>query len=551
MADDTFRSRRNRDPLPRDEVERIESDANDPLAELARLIGQSDPYAEGRRSESYDSYSAEPAENEAEADRGRAADEGFAEEQYDRADDRYAPRQAESYPPYEAELRVYQNEPSAGGGHVSGPAPQFAGFREDGDADYRAEQMPVLRPQEFPAYPRVRSDREYEAEELNDAGEPYAEHDYYDEPARPRRRTGLVVIMAVLGLAVIGTAGAFGYRAMFGGSVLPTLPPIIKANDGPNKIVPNSDSQANNAGSPTGAASGASAEHLVSREEQPVNMEQPKTVPRVVSTIPIVPGQSSPPPAAPGAVSAPAWPNPPPAGATQWPNPPAPSATPSTAAVQPAPAPAQDSPQSTAPAPPAQASTAPKRIHTVVIHSDQPGKADTASDSAQAQQAAPAPQPAPRSATRPAPATPAATPKASAASGPSAGGSAPLSLVPSAQGEAAPASAGRSRTPSAPMHVASAGSASGVAAAPSSGGGYAVQVTSQRSEAEAQTAFKELRAKYPNQLGGREPIIRRADLGAKGTYYRALVGPFASMEEAAGMCSGLKAAGGNCLVQKN
>ena len=101
------------------------------------------------------------------------------------------------------------------------------------------------------------------------------------------------------------------------------------------------------------------------------------------------------------------------------------------------------------------------------------------------------------------------------------------------------------------MQVASAGSASGVAAAPSSGGGYAVQVTSQRSEAEAQAAFKELRAKFPNQLGGREPIIRRADLGAKGTYYRALVGPFASMEEAAGMCSGLKAAGGNCLVQKN
>jgi hypothetical protein len=33
-------------------------------------------------------------------------------------------------------------------------------------------------------------------------------------------------------------------------------------------------------------------------------------------------------------------------------------------------------------------------------------------------------------------------------------------------------------------------------------------------------------AKYPNQLGGREPIVRRADRDAKGTYYRALVGPF-------------------------
>ncbi len=74
-------------------------------------------------------------------------------------------------------------------------------------------------------------------------------------------------------------------------------------------------------------------------------------------------------------------------------------------------------------------------------------------------------------------------------------------------------------------------------------------VTSQRSEAGAQAAFLSLRAKFPDQLSGREPIIRRADLGAKGVYYRVLVGPFASMEEADGLCSSLKAAGGNCIVQ--
>jgi len=94
----------------------------------------------------------------------------------------------------------------------------------------------------------------------------------------------------------------------------------------------------------------------------------------------------------------------------------------------------------------------------------------------------------------------------------------------------------------------------GAAAAPASapsGGEYAVQVTSQHSEADAKASFKELRAKFPSQLSGREPIIRRADLGAKGVYYRAMVGPFASMEEAAGVCSRLKAAGGNCLVQRN
>jgi cell division protein FtsN len=40
------------------------------------------------------------------------------------------------------------------------------------------------------------------------------------------------------------------------------------------------------------------------------------------------------------------------------------------------------------------------------------------------------------------------------------------------------------------------------------------------------------------------------DLGAKGVYYRALVGPFATADEAAAMCSSLKAAGGNCIAQK-
>ena len=50
---------------------------------------------------------------------------------------------------------------------------------------------------------------------------------------------------------------------------------------------------------------------------------------------------------------------------------------------------------------------------------------------------------------------------------------------------------------------------------------------------------------------GRQPIIRRADLGAAGIYYRALVGPFASAEKAAKLCSGLKAAGADCIIQKN
>ena len=86
---------------------------------------------------------------------------------------------------------------------------------------------------------------------------------------------------------------------------------------------------------------------------------------------------------------------------------------------------------------------------------------------------------------------------------------------------------------------------------PALGRGYAVQVSSERSEIRAQDAFRALQAKYPDQLRGRQAIIRRADLGAAGIHYRALVGPFGSAEKAAKLCSGLKAAGGDCIIRKN
>ena len=76
-------------------------------------------------------------------------------------------------------------------------------------------------------------------------------------------------------------------------------------------------------------------------------------------------------------------------------------------------------------------------------------------------------------------------------------------------------------------------------------------LASERSAANAHAVFRTLQAKFPNQLGGRDPIVSRTDLGTEGIYYRALVGPFASMEEAAGACATLKAAGGHCLVEIN
>lgn len=77
-----------------------------------------------------------------------------------------------------------------------------------------------------------------------------------------------------------------------------------------------------------------------------------------------------------------------------------------------------------------------------------------------------------------------------------------------------------------------------------------LQVTSQRSEAEAKAVFNSLRSKYPAILGDRQAVIRRADLGNKGVYYRAQIGPV-SAEQAGQQCNQLKAVGGQCFVQYN
>ena len=126
----------------------------------------------------------------------------------------------------------------------------------------------------------------------------------------------------------------------------------------------------------------------------------------------------------------------------------------------------------------------------------------------------------------------------------------PLSLEP--QGQTADAAS--SYQPAPRERVANgAASAPRLAAVstPASGGGYVVQISSQRSEAEAQASFRSLQSKFPKELGDRAAIVRRADLGEKGVYFRAMVGPFGTAGDADQFCGSLKSAGGQCIVQKN
>src|SRR5205085_4134848 len=65
-----------------------------------------------------------------------------------------------------------------------------------------------------------------------------------------RRRGGLLTIAAVLGLAVIGTAGAFGYRAFTSGTSASASPPVIKADPTPPKTIPAPATTASTDGKP-------------------------------------------------------------------------------------------------------------------------------------------------------------------------------------------------------------------------------------------------------------------------------------------------------------
>ena len=544
MADNNFRSDRSRNPLAHGSADVPARDTvDDPLAELARLIGQSAPMNDDRHSSPSRDYAA-PAGN---AD--WAADDRYAEqsdgnqEPYDqryeqRYDERYderrePPRLPDPYPPQPVALsardRVYAPSPA---GQFSAPAPAEP-------PHYRDEQEPA-RGQQLPAFlPRARDSRyQYDDQEQDGSDDQYALEDYEDDAPNGRRRGGFLVVAAVLGLAVLGTAGAFAYRAMFGGSMLPSLPPIIRAEDGPTRIMPNAANSQGSASDQAGANNSGSGDQLVPREETPVNVPQPAntmppTAPRVVATIPIFPDQT---PGPPGGQM-------PPATAPGLPLPNAPMASAPTAAapgvavppmlaVQNALAPAVAVTGGADQLNTAQgaASTAPKKIHTVPIRPDQTAPADATA--AALSPSAPAALPRP-------PTQHVAKPAAQADA------NAPLSIVPNQGGEAPAPLARNSAAPVRPTTLASAAAAAGGA------GGYAVQVSSQRSEAEAQTAFRGLQTKFPDQLGGRQPLVRRADLGDKGIFYRALIGPFASMEQAAAMCSSLKAAGGTCIVQRD
>jgi cell division septation protein DedD len=78
---------------------------------------------------------------------------------------------------------------------------------------------------------------------------------------------------------------------------------------------------------------------------------------------------------------------------------------------------------------------------------------------------------------------------------------------------------------------------------------WAVQLSAQRTEAEAQSALRAAQIKF-SMLAGYQLVIRKKDQGERGVFYAAQLGPL-SREEANQLCSKLKNAGGSCFIQGN
>jgi cell division protein FtsN len=80
-------------------------------------------------------------------------------------------------------------------------------------------------------------------------------------------------------------------------------------------------------------------------------------------------------------------------------------------------------------------------------------------------------------------------------------------------------------------------------------GSHLVQVGAFKSKAEADANWATLQKRFGDYLAGKADDVERADLGAKGVFYRLRIGPFASSADAKNWCEGLKSRGADCMVK--
>ncbi|WP_456739532.1 SPOR domain-containing protein [Bradyrhizobium sp. USDA 376] len=490
---------------------------NDPLAELARLIGQTDPFAAQGR----------PAAGPPAAPAQSYQDEAYRQDDYQQDYTEPAPPSPPGPPSWMRRANV-QPQPAPApepdypvsvspvhplhrySAQPAAPEPDFhqpQAYQDHAHRDqayqaqaYQAQayqqdqtyQEPHQQPDpsryDDALYGRLETGEQDFQRDPSYPDDPYAfQSDYpeadLDEPKK--QRGGMMTVAAILALAVVGTGAAFAYKT-YVGSPRSGEPPIIKADNTPTKIVPAPTDPS--AKVPDRMVTGDGTEKIVPREEAPVDVNARAGGPRVVF-----------PPLNPNA------------------NPP------SVASVSPSTVP----PPSAGPTPSngTLPNNSPRPIRTVAVKGDQ-------TDSATPQSAAAA-----KPATPPKPA--AAAPVASRNPPTSANASAnqPLSLAPQSAPAAEP-----------PQRMAATNPTQIAPSAPPESQGVMVSVSSQDTEAAARESYRVTQGKYPSVLGSRSAVIRRTELSDGKVKYRALVGPYRTRQEASQFCKELMAAGGQCFI---
>jgi len=81
-------------------------------------------------------------------------------------------------------------------------------------------------------------------------------------------------------------------------------------------------------------------------------------------------------------------------------------------------------------------------------------------------------------------------------------------------------------------------------------GAYTLQIGAYKSRIEADAAWKAYQAKYAAPLLGYSSNVQRADLGAKGIWYRLRISGFGDREAASDLCDQLKMEGNDCFFPK-
>jgi hypothetical protein len=296
MVDDVFRSYRNHNIIAREGSETSRSDL---LAELALLTGQGERWRPRQRIL-------------------QAREDDTSPERHHRGEDHYVALLRRQPSPVPREHGKQKKPPS--NRHSSRTAAKFNGFPGEAsdhpaainklqysDAGQqtspgRKDRQPVLpRPRAATFFPTVSDDRHDGEMQSAETDETHGVT-FYDCLPSPHWR--LVMVIA-LGLAWLGVASALSYFVVFGGGVLlPTLPPLVAADNGPKEIVPNYGDARTSNSSQTSMVSASSSEKFASRWPA----DNPEAL---ISSDPTTlrPAPSAPPPAvAPPAVTAPSVP---------------------------------------------------------------------------------------------------------------------------------------------------------------------------------------------------------------------------------------------------